>query len=276
MATVGAPVTGSWKKSAFFYDRPGALHVADPRHAEPGQEPAPGDFSHQAGAVPPGPAGTEYFGSERVSAESGPVLDNTGSSHSDGYDWPVARTTVEDLDSPGDGVAELHRWTTRAHSRRTRAANYDELKPKFHDESRVTWRVEGFPVEVTDSLSQLSGGGMRGWSGTVNNPPLESYGGRGYRYGWTEWQRDLRKFAVRIIQRPDARAWSPNTAYVEGDTKAKASPYNVPFPALARVIENVFKRPELRRESPDLADTLAAGGVQPPSPTEQIATFWVQ
>jgi len=264
----GRKVSGSWKDSSRFYDLPPALHVADPRHQHPGHEPSPGEFAHQAPSSPAAaPAGTEWFGTERVLQTDAPIRDLTPWVHEQDRGDSIARATAEDLDVAGGNTLDQQREARPAHTTRTRQSNYLEKIPEFFDEKYLDTWVEGFGPEFSDGIPALAGGGQRGLNGySVNNPPLESYGGRGFRYGFTEWQRVYRKFQARIIQRHDHRAWTPNIAYAETGAKPGTTQYQSPLATLQRVIENVGKRPEQREQPPDLADTLAGT----PSPSEMV------
>jgi len=257
---VAAPVSGTWRRSSgALFDVPAALHLADRRHKLPGHDTDPGAHSYHAPAqIAEGPAGEEYFATQDVLDSGGLVLDTTPSTHDDGLGVGVEPTSVTDMDTPGGADWDLLAKTHPRHARNQGAPARSTYQPRqfqFHDERYEAPRVEGFGPEATDGLPALAGGGGRGLNGlSVNNPPLESYGGRGFRYGTTEQSWVRRKFPVRIIQRHDALPWTPNLAVVDTDAPppARGTPYTSPFSALQRMLGDVAKQPHLRRTPPGL------------------------
>lgn len=273
-------VTGAWKRKATYYDVPPAVHVADPQHQHIGHQADPGEFSYEAPPVRADAAiGPENFGSQEVIDTGGRPLDQTPRDHGLGYNWPVERTSVADMDTPGGADVDLLIQTHSQHNIRTRDANFLETPFQFPDERYLGFRIPGMGAEATDGIPALAGGGQRGLNGlSVNNPPLDSYLGHGFWPGTTEWQRVMRKFQVRIIQRHDMRALTPNEAYKEPDAPApkKGTPYNSPFSALQRVISSFSQRPALRRQPPDLAETILQSEGQLPSENVTVDSgFWV-
>lgn len=256
--------SGSWLRSNFMVDPPTPLHQADPSHATP--EPADPTIGAWSGppilATDPAP----YILGESVPwvvDTDGLVLDYTPDDHEDGYG---SENYGESFTMPWDGGApadvEQARASGYAHGTdygSSRKSNYDTPPFQAADERYLSWRFDGFgPVE----LPALAGGGQRGLNSyAVNNPPLESYGGQGYRFGWVE------QFAVdRKMYDPtrvnDERLIQPNTATeidnqpVPGDP----GPYNVPFNSLARILTTVNQKPMMRRQPPAMDQSIMTDG----------------
>ena len=94
---------------------------------------------------------------------------------------------------------------------------------------------------------------------SVNNPPLESYLGRGFWPGHTEQLVVDRKFYNRQIQRHDERAQTTNLPYFEADSPPPR-PGNqsvTPFSALQRMVGSVSKIALQRRTPPVPGDIQA-------------------
>lgn len=252
-------ISGTWRDTAIFYSAPTPLHVADPRHDVRGHEPSPGDFSYQAPPYPyTKPRGREDFGSQEVPDIRGFQLDQTPYVTTDGADWSMAYTDGADYDVPGGADVDLLQQTHRTHGLdrgASRKQNYSEKSLQFYDEKYLFFRVPGAGEEVADSIPQMAyGAHARALNSlTANNPPLESYLGKGFWPGTTEQAVVDRKFQARVIQRNDERAQTPNLPYFERNTPP-ARPGNMatsPFSGLQRMMSGVFKI-ALQRRTPDL------------------------
>jgi len=223
------------------------------------------------------PVGTEYFATDRVLDTGGIELDQTDyQNHNVGYDWGLDHTRVVDFDDPGGADWDNRKKVYRAHAKdqgASRAQNFGQPLTQFADEHYHFFRWPGYDASQADNIPALAGGGGRGLNAaSTNNPPLEMYDGQGFRPGVTETEYPERKLAVRIMQRQDARPWTPNLAYVETaapPARKEGAPLN-PFGNLARVITSVSKR-ALTRRSPELPGDVEAEQAdqfqEGPSPT---------
>jgi hypothetical protein len=256
-----AAVSGTWRDTAIYYDKPSPLHVADPRHARIGHEPGPQAYGYQAPPYPYAkPRGREDFGSQELIDTRGLQIDNSTYTHDDGRQWGVSYQNLEDVTIAGGNDWDLLQKTNVDHGKdsgASRKQNYSEKAPQFYDEQYLFFRVPGMGVEATDAIPPLAGGGGRGLTGqSVNNPPLESYLGRGFWPGHTEQAVVNRKFAARVIQRNDERAQTPNLPYFEANSPAPR-PGNqsvTPFSALQRMVGSVSKIALARRTPPTPGD----------------------
>lgn len=263
-------VSGTWvQNQRGYYSVPTALHVADPRHQHLGHEPGPQEYAHQAPPVPPVmPAGTPEFGSKEVLDTRGLQIDTEVIDHYYGADWGVEYTTLPDLDIPGGADTDILRRTHRKHAQDSGASkkqNYSEPVPQFFDEQYLAFRVPGAGEEVGDAIPMLAAGGtVRALNSlSVNNPPDDSYLGRGFWPGHTEQLTVNRKLRTRIIQRHDERAQSLNlpTFDYNAPPPRPGNQSVTPFSALQRMVANVSKIP-LQRRTPDLPGDLAAEQAQ--------------
>ena len=250
-------LSGTWRDTATFVSKPTPLHVADPRHARIGHEPSPGDYASEAPPYPyTPPQGREDFGSQEVPDIRGQQIDGTNYiGHDDGSVGYVAYTRVNDLAVPGGADWDSLDLSHEAHNKdqgASRKENYSEKTLQFYDEKYRFFRIPGLGAEAGDSIPAESGGGQRGLNGlTINNPPLESYLGKGFWPGTTEQSVVERAFQARVIQRNDERAWSTNLPYFEADSP-RPKPGNqsvTPFSALQRMIGSVSKI-ALQRKTP--------------------------
>jgi hypothetical protein len=250
-------LSGTWRDTATYYNAPPALHVADPRHAQIGHEVGPGEYVFEAPPYPyEMPMGKENFGSQEVKDTAGLQIDTTPYRTDVGADWGIAYTRVPDLDEPGGADVDILQQTHPTHARDTGASrkqNYSERTLRFYNEFYRFFRLAGLGVEATDAIPPVAGGGGRGLTGqSVNNPPLESYLGRGFWPGTTEQAIVDRTFQARVIQRNDERAQTPNLPWFEADSPAPrpGNQSTTPFSALQRMIESVRKIPLQRRTPP--------------------------
>lgn len=257
--------SGSWLKTNYFVDPPTPLHQADPSHAMP----EPGDPTVGAWS---GPAILQQDPAPYLVGESVPwVVDTEGltldltpwGDHEDGYDsenYSESFTMPWDGGAPAD-VAQAHA-TGLAHSRDYGAAHkhvYDTPPFQAADERYLGEYIEGFgPLEIP----VLAGGGQRGLNSYgVNNPPLESYGGHGFRYGFTEMMTvDRKMYDPERVH--DERLISANTVTEIDDqpVPGDAGPYNEPFSSLARILTTVNQRPMVRRQPPPMDQSVMTDG----------------
>lgn len=257
--------SGSWLKQNFMVDPPTPLHQADPAHATP----EPGDPTMGAWSGPeilhsdPAP----YLVGESVpfvADTDGLVLDHTPwGDHEAGYD---SENYVESFQMPWEaapaGDVEQAAASAASHAVDLGAARrhvYDTPPFQAADERYLGGYVEGFgPIE----LPALAGGGQRGLNSyPVNNPGLEMYGGRGYRFGWGEWQTvDRKMYDPERIH--DERLITANTVTAIDDQPVphQPGPYNTPFSSLARIIANVTQKPMMRRQPPPIDQSVMDDG----------------
>jgi len=274
-------VSGAWKDTAIYFNAPSPLHVADPRHAKIGHEPGPQDYGYQAPPYPYAkPLGREDFGSQEIIDTRGLQIDTSAFLHDDGRQWGIAYTRVPDLDQPGGADWDLLKKTNVDHDKdqgASRKQNYSEKAPQFYDERYLSFRVPGAGSEVGDIIPDLAGGGQRGLNSlSVNNPPLESYLGRGFWPGHTEQFVVDRKFAARVIQRNDERAQTPNLPYFEPNAPAP-KPGNqsvTPFSALQRMVGSVSKIALARRSPPTPGDIQEERSQEDPESPTVEARFY--
>lgn len=230
------------------------LHELNPEHNEPGSEdPNPSWHADPYQDVAPM---HEVVGMEWVTDAPGMLLDRTPTSHDVGGPRGLA------------GPAEL----ARAHSvdlGADEAESRREPPYQFATDRYDSTATEGFgpvgvaPVALVRGLT----------SDPANNPPLDSYGGQPYRFGW------YRRFWIEHDFSPPDRTHTyrmvtPPTAAVAGNAPPPADPgpYNAPFASLARAIRNLSAKPMTRRvpEPPD-ADVIDDGIGQAVEPI----TDWV-
>lgn len=257
--------SGSWLKTNFTVDPPTPLHQADPSHAtvEPA-DPTVGAWS--------GPPILQNDPAPYIVGESVPwVVDTPGldldltpwGDHEEGYD---SENYGESFTMPWDGGAPADvaqaQASAFAHGTDFGAARkhaYDTPPFQAADERYIGKYVEGFgPVE----LPALAGGGQRGLNSYgVNNPGLESYGGKGFRYGFTE-----QMFVDRKMYDPervtDERLILANTATAIDDQPIPANPgpYNEPFTSLSRILRTVNQTPMMRRQPPAIDQSVITDG----------------
>jgi hypothetical protein len=274
-------LSGTWKDTAVYYDKPPALHVADPRHQKPGHEIGPGEYAFHAPPYPYSmPRGREDFGTQEVIDTRGLQLDNTPYDTREGADWGLAYTRVPDIDVPGGADVDILKDTHATHGLdqgASRKQNYSEKAFQFPDEKYLSFRVPGLGVEAGDPIPPVAGGGQRGLNGlSVNNPPLESYLGRGFWPGHTEQFVVDRKFHARVIQRNDERAQTPNLPYFEANSPPP-TPGNqsvTPFSALQRMIGSVSKIALARRTPPTPGDVQEERTTEDPDSPTVEARFY--
>ena len=274
-------VSGAWKDTAVYYERPSPLHVADPRHGKIGHEPGPQEYGYQAPPYPYAkPRGREDFGSQEIIDTRGLQIDNSSYVHDDGRQWGLAFTNVDDLDAPGGADLDILPKTFVDHGKdsgASRKQNYSEKALQFYDENYFSFRVPGLGAEAGDILPPLAGGGQRGLNGlSVNNPPLESYLGNGFWPGHTEQFVVSRKMAARVIQRNDERAQTPNLPYFEVNAPSP-QPGNqsvTPFRALQRMVGSVSKIALARRTPPTPGDIQEERTIEDPESPTVEARFY--
>jgi hypothetical protein len=203
------------------------------------------------------PLADENFGTQEVRDTAGLQIDTTPYDTRIGADWGIAYTRVPDLDEPGGADVDILQQTHPTHARDTGASrkqNYSERTLRFYNEFYRFFRVPGSGAEVADILPrEADGAHVRGLNSlTVNNPPLESYLGKGFWPGTTEQAVVDRTFQARVIQRNDERAQTPNLPWFEADSPAPrpGNASTTPFSALQRMIESVRKIPLQRRTPP--------------------------
>lgn len=270
-------ISGSWLNQNFFVDPETPLHQADPSHMEyEAADPTQGAWM--------GPPILDTDPAPYLVGESVPwVVDTDGlqldytpwGDHEEGYgseNYTEEFTMPWDGGAPGD-VAQAAA-SGRAHGTdfgSSAKSNYDQPPFQAADERYLSWRFEGFgPIE----LPALAGGGQRGLNSyAVNNPPLESYDGRGYRYGWVEQFTVDRKMydPTRVT---DERLITANTATAIDDqpVPGDAGPYNGPFSSLARIISTVNQTPMMRRQPPAMDQSVITDGSED---TYDAASEWV-
>jgi hypothetical protein len=274
-------VSGTWRDTVTYYNVPTPLHVSDPRHGQPGHEKGPGEYVWQSPPYPyTKPQGREDFGSEEVPDIRGQQIDSTPTTHDPDIRPGLDYTTTDEIDHPGGPDAEIQGWSSRVHAKdqgASRNQNYSTKILQFFDEKYLFFRIPGLGAEATDPIPPLAGGGGRGLNGlSVNNPPLESYLGRGFWPGTTEQAVVDRKFQARIIQRHDERAQSLNLPYFEPNMPAPkpGTPQTSPFSNLQRMVRSVSKI-ALARRTPPVPGDIQAEMVQEDmqSPTVEAAFY---
>lgn len=258
--------SGGWLRQNFTVDPPTPLHQADPSHFE--QTPADPTVGAWSGPAILQDDPAPYLVGESVPwvvDTDGMVIDTTPDDHSVGYDSENFReydTEPWDGGAPAD-VAQA-RASAIAHGTDYGSARkhvYDTPPFQAADERYLSYRIEGFgPIE----LPALVGGGQRGLNSYgVNNPGLESYGGQGFRFGYTEqFVVDRKMYDPERIT--DERLITANTATGIHDQPVPANPgaYNEPFSSLARILRTVNQKPMMRRQPPPMDQSVMTDGTE--------------
>lgn len=280
---MGRTFAGGWLNKQFQVTPPELLHTVDPSHATP----TPGDPTVGAYGAPailgtdPAPyvadQVTVYEEVPWVVNTSGGPLDMTPEGHDQGN---VLKNFTEGFTAPGGaapGDVDYARASAVAHGTdygASRERNYEVPPFQASDERYEGFRIEGMGP-VGDLIPTLAGGGQRGLNGlSVNNPGLPMYDGRGYRYGWTEWNRVDRKMydPTRVH---DERLNLPNVADLEANNPvpAGAGAYNSPFASMARAITDIQQKPLMRRQPPPVEQSIMTDGE--PSYDPYYSDSWV-
>jgi hypothetical protein len=166
----------------------------------------------------------------------------------------------------GDGPRSMDRPPSAGHRQDFGAEereHYDEPTFQFTSD-----RINGVVVEPGyDGTAVNTTAVRRGLNGDpVNNPPVESYGGRPWRFGqyrqtWKEhnYAPPPRVHTYRIV--------SPYTASAVGDAPPPAvpSPYSGPYSHLARSVRNIGRKPMLRRPPEPLSEAIISDQGGPPA-----------
>lgn len=226
------PISGSFLQANRRPDpQQAVLHEPDPQHDERGAVDENVTWDGQPyQEVAPAP---NVVGLEWVTSAVGTLLDQTPTGHDTGGPFtsdagPAQLSAAHAVDQ---GADELHV---------RRPAPF-----QFQSDRYDTFDVEGMgsPNAISDVALR------RGLdSDPVNNPPLESYGGAGWRHGL------YRFFGVEHDYSPPQRVHTyrvvtPNVATVVADAPPPddPGPYNPPFGSLARAITQLSRRPMIRR-----------------------------
>lgn len=245
------PYSGALKRTSGFYNLPSPLHVADPAHEQPGVFEGENAYTYTAPPSALPLEGNESWGSDYIVADMSAIFDQTPWDTSFGPTADVAITRVQDLDEPGGNDADFLRDSLPEHEQNlgaTVAQNYAAPSLQFSDERYMGLDFESPGNSFAQGIPALAGGGQRGLNSLdENNPPLEMYGGQGYRRGHVNWWRVDRSFAARIIQRHDMKALFDNTAYGPTDQPGIGTPDSSGLPLFARAIKNINQTPQLRR-----------------------------
>lgn len=211
------------------------------------------------------PAPYIYEDVDFVVQTDGTMLDFTPVDHGDGYAGGNYRddfTTPYGVNPADVAYANVTGYAHGTDYGSSRKSSYDVPPFQAHDERYLSTRFEGVgQIE----LPTIVGGQQRGLNGSaVNNPPLEMYGGRGYRYGWVEQSWVDRKM-YDPTRTHDERMVLPNVATVGANqpVPSAAGPYNSPFDSLARIIRNVQQKPTLRRQPPPINESITDDGSFP-------------
>lgn len=261
-----AGFSGGWLSKQFYVDPPEPLHQIDPSHTIPeAADPTLGAWQ--------GPAILNTDPAPYIVGESVPFVVDTGGmvygdegewgDHYDGYGGPNFREW-DQLPSDAAPVADVMQgaaWAA-AHGEDQGAALRHVYDPgPLIDNTDTYWanRVEGFgPIE----LPALAGGGQRGLNSyAVNNPPLEMYGGQGFRYGITEQFNAFRRMydPTRVNDERLVQVNTMDTASDQVET-ADPGPYNSPFDEFARAITTVTQRPMMRRVPAAIDQSIMSDG----------------
>ena len=248
--------SGGFARQQKFYTDPfQTLHVADPDHFHVGHAEEK-ELAYTYTAPPAEGLGYdvgETWGSEYVVVSDGGPIDMTPNQHDQGLVSPALYTDLADLTDPGGVEKDKLRRTLPQHAKDQGAVavatrpRYGALQ--FSHERYDGARIEGFGPEASEVTETALRRGKN--ADEQNNPPLSMYQGRGFRYGWTEQSWVDRKLVGQGLNPRvyDARVLTPNLAWT--DTNApppeEGNPYTSPFPSLARGIQILAQRAQLRR-----------------------------
>lgn len=244
--------SGAWSRAQFFAVPP-AVHVADPAHADYGQQfdPAQADWTGPPFSTPP--YMDAYVDADDladaetvVQIHDQLVLDQT-----DYTDHSSSQNHAEDLGAP-------------------RALQWNEKNVRGPGESYERMVVDAWgPRGMTPTDENL----RRGINADpLNNPTVDPlngaplYDGKGFRYGVFEdaVRGRNRKFLGRVIRTDHGvRAVYPNTAFQASVTRQhRSTPL---FASLARNILTTTKRPMLRQAPTPIGDTILDDTQNPPA-----------
>jgi len=250
------PVSGAFKRQTLFVDPLQTLHVADPDHLRPGHA-EEAELSYTYDAPPAESVGYDvnetWASQEYIVDSSGGPLDSEPWEQNVGLISRVKFTDMGDLTDPGGSEKDLLRETLPQHARNTggpAVSNKPTDKPlQFSFEQYGGARFEGLGPEASEVSETALRRGLN--ADEQNNPPDDSYLGRGFRYGWVEQAWVDRKLVGQGLnpRTHDLRVWEVNTAWIDQNTPPpkKGNPYTVPFSWLSRGVQILTQRPQLRR-----------------------------
>lgn len=246
----------AWREKAFYTDPDEMLHVADPSHSVPSQDPnatwiAPADIHDQADFLYDDDAVVGDF----VSDATGMVLDTTPDDHFDGGHFSVtpegAATTSSNAASAGRDFGAAKDSNFQVPPFQDASTRY--LAPRFEGVSGTSVA----PVALVRGLN----------SDPANNP-------EGFRRGWVEQSFVDRKF-YEGERTHDRRLLTPNTAYVETDQAPVAGTSGSPFSTLAKSLKTISQKPQMRREPPAMSDSVMVDGSDEAYAYDTQTSDWV-
>jgi len=226
-----------------YYDVPRAVHLADEEHMTRGQVDGQTiEWTSPPTSLPPGfdqyiddTAGPDDVADHQISTREGFTLDQTPS-----HDHLNVGDHNSDL-----GSARAQHWAEKSIRGPSETYGYQSV-PSFAPEK----------MQPTDENLRR---GIN--SHPMNNPPLEMYGGRGFREGtWEFAERGRLRTKLSRVIRTDhgVHPLRPNTVYVPPRHHYLR---DVPlWQSFARMIEKVEKRNMVRRVPPEIGEVIAEDG----------------
>ncbi len=238
--------TGNWQRTQ-FYSVPGPEHIIDPAHDVPGQKPEQAvDWTSPPLSLPPAVDVYTDDTDDAVVVSEGLVLDQT-----DAHDHLSAGDHETDLGSP-------------------RANHWNEPPIKGPGERYEARQWEDFGPENMQVTEEALRQGTN--SAPQNNPPLEMYFGKGFRYGTREfYERGRnRKYLSRVIRTDHGvHPLRPNTAHVPPPSHYERA---VPlWKSFARMVDKVEKKTMIRRTPPAIGEVVVDDGG--PSPEDAFSVI---
>ncbi len=241
--------SGAWRRTQ-YYQLPESVHVVGAEHEQRGQLGDPQQEAWTAEQTPLPPGLDAYVDHE---ADDGQVM--------------TAGLMIDQTDYSEAGHS--HRGTHDEDLGAARAQNHAEMDIRGPGETYGYQSVSSFRPENMQPTEEALRRGIN--SHPQNNPPLEMYGGEGFRIGtWEFAERGrLRDYLSRVLRSDHGiRPLRPNTVYAP---PASADDRAVPlWASLARSILQTEKRPMVRRSPPPIGEVLAEDGGPSPADADSI------
>lgn len=248
----------AWREKAFTVEPDQRLHVADPAHSMPSEDPnkvwgAPAELANDQ--TPEFMYSDDMLAGDWVADNTGMVFSAEPYAHTYGNDTSVTPGLV---DTAAANAAIAGRDTGTDYEN-----NYVPPPVQDYTTQYISKRFEGIDSTPVNTVAL-----QRGLNSLPENNP------EGFRRGWVEQTFVDRKF--QIGERTHDRRWvTPNTAYAETNQPAVPGPYGTPFDTLSRGITNISQKPMMRRQPPSISESVMTDGSEQTYAGDQIAGDWM-